>query len=94
MVLHRFLHFRLSKTRKIREFHKISKKLTFWSLFDLQNGAFSSKMTPQDPPSSPQEPPGAILEPPGLVLGASGIDFGASGVDFGASRIDLGASGP
>ena len=72
MVLHRFLHFRLSKTPQIKWFHKISTELTLGFLFDLQNGAFSSKIAPQDPPKS-------VTRPPKLPPRASGVHFGASG---------------
>ena len=72
MFLLRFFDFRLSKTQKIREFQKISKKLTLGSLFYLQNGAFSYKIAPQDPPKS-------VTRPPKIPPRASGVDFGASG---------------
>ena len=72
VFLLRFFYFRLSKTQRIREFQQISKKLTFGSLFYLQNGAFSSKIAPQDPPKS-------VTRPPKLPPRASGVHFGASG---------------
>ena len=85
-----FLHFRLSKTPKIREFQKIWKNLTFWPILDLQNGPFSDKKPPGDPqgasqdnPRSPQEPPGSILEPPGPIWEPPGSIFEPPGADFG-----------
>ena len=72
MFLLWFFDFRLSETQKIRAFRKISKKLTFLYLFDLQNGAFSSKIAPQDPPKS-------VTRPPKIPPRASGVHFGASG---------------
>ena len=58
-----FLHFRLSNLPKIREFQKTSKNLTFGPIWDLQNGAFSYKKAPQDPPGTPEEPPKKTQDP-------------------------------
>ena len=58
-----FLTFASQKHRKSENFRKYQKKLTLGSLFYLQNGAFSSKIAPQDPPGTPEEPPKKTQDP-------------------------------